>query len=91
MTSEIQNININVIQIILDITCENLISRKTCECNQVVYNTSTIQCDNSTIQCDNCHLDVLVGCVSINDIELETCEMLDIPFICPKCERTEKG
>ncbi len=30
-----------------------------------------------------------MSCVNINDVELETFEMLDIPFICPKCEWNE--
>ncbi len=30
-----------------------------------------------------------MGCVNINDIELETFELLDIPFIYPKCEWNE--
>ncbi len=50
-----------------------------CECYQLIDN-------NSTLQCDNQHLDVHVN---INNVALERFAMLDIPFICPKCECNE--
>ncbi len=47
------------------------------------------ECDQLTLQCHNCQLDVHAGCVIINYVELETFEMLDIPFIYPKYEWNE--